>query len=99
MKYINHFIGTETLWQFGIMVMMTALITASIWLAFKVVSLRNGLEITLGLGSIAAGLASLSIIVLAIPEKYVVRIGFFLMIAIALLIVGIAVNVSRKKLA
>lgn len=88
MEYNNHL--------FGIVAVMAVLILAGIWLAWKVVTLRSGLEIPLGLGAIATGLVSLSIIALSMPEQFAVSAGCIALTILTIVVVGLRTAKNRK---
>ena len=97
MEYINQLSNIEILRHIGIAAIMAVLIAGSLWLTFKVVTHRKDLEIPLGIGAIATGLASLSIIIFMIPEQYIVSIGIFALMAIMFFIAYSGVAPARKR--
>jgi hypothetical protein len=100
MESANQLSNIEIFRMIGIATILLSLAIAGLGLSYLVVKHVRGIGISLGLGSILTGIASLMFLSMEIPDQYLVRTGIFALMSLMFFVVcfGNKMGVkSRKK--
>ncbi len=81
----------------GITVISLIVMIAGIGLGYLVIKHLKGIGVALGLGSILAATVSLMLLVLDLPEQYLVRTGVFALMSLMFFVVCFGSRIGTKS--